>query len=305
MDLVCRTPHLPAPGETIEGTDLLQIPGGKGANQAVAAARLASPDTPVHLIGRVGDDDFGQRLLTNLRGHRVDTKYVTITEATSTGCAMILVDRRGENSIILSPGANHRLTPADIDAAEALIATAAAVLIQLEVPLETVHHALAVCQRRGVFTILDPAPVPPKGLPRSLLGVDVLVPNQSEAESMLPTPRMGRMHRPKRVDAKQIAADLLMRGPKNVVVKLGPKGALVHERSGRIEHVKGHKVKVVDTTAAGDAFAGALAVALSEGRSLSEATRFANAAGACACRTFGAQPSLPSRADVDRLLLAP
>lgn len=305
MDLVCRTPRLPAPGETIQGSGLLQIPGGKGANQAVAAARLASAGTPVHLVGRVGDDDFGQRLLTNLAGHRVDTKYVTVTEGTSTGCAMILVDKKGENSIILSPGANHRLTPADVDAAEPLIASAAAVLIQLEVPLETVHHAIALCQRRNVFTILDPAPVPPKGVPRSLLGVDVLIPNQTEAESMLPTPRMGRMSRTKRVDAKQIAADLLTRGPKNVVLKLGPKGALLHERVARIEHVKGHKVKVVDTTAAGDAFAGALAVAHAEGRTLAEATRFANAAGAAACMTFGAQPSLPTRADVDRLLLAP
>src|SRR5688572_17613805 len=165
MDLVCRVPRMPAAGATILGSDLSTLPGGKGANQAVAAAKLGAA---VHMVGRVGDDDFGARLINGLQQHEVNADYVTVTEGSSSGCALILVDTRGENSIVVAQGANAKLKPADIDAAEALLAHASIVLLQLEIPLETVEHAIAACRRLGVFTILDPAPVPAKGASRGI-----------------------------------------------------------------------------------------------------------------------------------------
>jgi ribokinase len=301
MDLVCRCSHMPKGGETVAGQDLLTIPGGKGANQAVAAAKVGAAGDEVHLIGRVGADDFGQRLLVALREHGVRTERVTITEGSSTGCAVILVDKAGENSIVVSPGANARLTPNDIDAAADLIGQAAVLLVQLEIPTETVAHAIAIARRAGVRVILDPTPVPAKGLPKALYQVDVLTPNQSEAETLLAKKdAMGRMRRARRVDAKQLGGELLARGPGIVLLKLGAKGAMIVDNE--IQHVKGFKVGVVDTTAAGDAFNGALAVALAEGMELVRAVRFANAAGARACEKFGAQPALPTRMEVEGLM---
>jgi ribokinase len=236
----------------------------------------------------------------------------------SSGCAVILVDKRGENSIVVTPGANHRVTPEDVDGAAGLIARASVVMLQLELPVETVRHAIVTCQRLGVYTILDPSPVPSRGLPRAMYEVDVLAPNQREAEALLPLGRMGRMARTKRVDAKQIGSELLARGPRAVVLKLAAKGAVLVARAPheskqgarraasaddvQVEQVPGHKVQVLDTTAAGDAFTGALAVAIVEGRSLVDATRFANAAGALCCESFGAQPALPTRDAVEKLL---
>src|SRR3954454_3582570 len=210
MDLVCRTPHIPRAGETILGNGLVTIPGGKGANQAVAAAKLASPNTKVHMIGRVGSDDFGQRLLNGLTQHGVDTTHVTLTEGVASGVAMILVDTKGENTIVVTPGANAKLTPRDIDAAEDLIKTASVVLIQLEIPYQTVTHAIAMCQRLGVYSILDPAPAAHK-LPRTMMGVDLFTPNQSEAEILLGLDLNKRRQRVKRKgvpDPKQVGMDL-------------------------------------------------------------------------------------------------
>ena len=299
MDLVCRTPAMPSPGQTILGTTFLTIPGGKGANQAVAAAKLGAE---VHMIGRVGNDDFGQRLLNGLNQHNVHTRHVTIAEGVSTGVACITVDRKGENAIVVVPGANHALSARDIDAAEEIIATASAVVLQLEIPLPVVSHVLDICRRRHVFTILDPAPVPPGGMPRKLYNVDLLTPNQSEGELLLGQPRTHRVSSSKVADPKQIAMDLLARGPRSIVLKLGAKGSLLIGRDGDIENIKPFKVKVVDTTAAGDAFTAALAVAHSRNMDLPAAARFANAAGALTCSTFGAQPALPTAADVDHLL---
>lgn len=302
MDLVCRTRRIPHPGETIIGENLLTIPGGKGANQAVAAAKLAEPDTDVYLVARVGGDDFGQRLLNGLTGHRVRCEYVAITEGVSSGCAMILVDRKGENTIVVAPGANSKLTAGDVDRARAVIEGAAVVLLQLEIPIDTVRHALALCQRLSVPTILDPSPVPPRGLPRELFGVDVLVPNQGEAELLLGLTRTHRVTTKKLMDPKQIAGGLLARGPRSVALKMGNKGALLVTREGGIERSRPFKLKVLDSTAAGDAFAGALAVARAEGLGPAEALRFANAAGALCCTQFGAQPALPARDQVRRLV---
>ncbi len=287
MDLVCRAPRLPAPGETILGSDFLTIPGGKGANQAVAAARLAGRDTTVHMIGRVGDDDFGTQLLRGLRDNRVNIDHVAATSKVPSGVAMIEVDARGENSIVVAPGANGRVTPKDVDGAKDLIASAAALVMQLEVPLATIRHAIDLCRRLGVFTILDPAPVPARGLPSALVRVDLFSPNESEAAALL--------------GATGNAAAFLARGAKGVAQKLGGRGSILHAPGGRT--VAGpFKVKVVDTTAAGDAFTAGLAVARAERMSPEEMMRFANAAGAVCCQTFGAQPSLPTRRDVEALI---
>lgn len=302
MDLVCRTDRIPAAGETILGDDLITVPGGKGANQAVAAAKLANAQTDVYLVGRVGNDDFGQRLLNGLSQHRVRTEHVTITEGAASGCAMILVDRKGENSIVVASGANAKLLPADIDRIDSIIAAASSVVLQLEIPLETVAHAIAIASRHGVFTILDPAPVPARGLPRELMEVDLLTPNQGEAQMLSGMKRTHHVSAKKLSDPKQMAMGLLSDGPRAVALKLGRKGALLVTREGGIDQFKPHKVEVSDTTAAGDAFTGALAVAISEGASLPEAVRFANAAGAACCSQFGAQPALPCREMVDQLL---
>ncbi len=299
MDLVCRVPAMPQPGETLLGTDLATFPGGKGANQAVAAARLGAP---VCMVGRVGADDFGDRLLQGLGEHKVETQFVTRTDRITTGVAIIMVDADGENSIVVTPGANGQVTPADVDAAEPVIREAACVLLQLEIPLATVQHAITLCRRLGVYTILDPAPAPRDGLPEELFKVDLLTPNQTEAEMILGGLSMGRMKRSKRVDACQLAGDLLARGPGCVVLKLGERGAMLVD--DQITEVEGFAVDVVDTTAAGDAFTAALAVAHREALPKADAMRFANAAGALACTTFGAQPSLPLREDVEKLLSA-
>jgi ribokinase len=304
MDLVCRTPSIPRPGETVLGKDFVTIPGGKGANQAVAAAKLARSDTKVYMVGRVGNDDFGQRLLNGLTHHGVDTTFVTVTEQVASGVAMILVDRKGENSIVVASGANAKLNPADIDAAEDVIKTAAAVVMQLETPLPTVSHAIATCQRLGVCSVLDPAPAPAK-LSRAMFGVDLFTPNQTEAETISGISARRARKRVRRkpvVDPKLIGMELLARGAKSVVLKLGPKGSMLLSRDGTIRTSKAFKVRVVDTTAAGDAFTGALAVARSEGMEAPAMLRFANAAGAICCSGFGAQPSLPSREQVDQLV---
>ena len=287
MDLVCRTPRMPVGGETILGSDFVTIPGGKGANPAVAAARLGGD---VHMIGRVGDDDFGKRLLAGLADNGVNIDRVPVTKNTASGIAMILVDDKGQNSIVVAPGANAKLTTKDVDSAKSLIESAAAVVLQLEIPLPVVEHAIKLCRRLGVFTILDPAPA--QKLPRELFAVDVFTPNESEAEILA-----GEMHR----DPKQTASHFLRRGAKAAVLKRGAHGAMWIDADSA-HASKAFKIKVVDTTAAGDAFTGALAVARAEDMSPEQSIRFACAAGAICCTGFGAQPSLPTRKAVDALL---
>src|SRR5665213_3975961 len=302
MDLVARTERIPRPGETILGDSFVTIPGGKGANQAVAAAKLAGEGITVHMVGLVGDDDFGQRLLNGLNHHHVDTRHVTVSEGVASGVAVILVDRKGENTIVVAPGANGLLSAKDVDAAETLIAEASVVMLQCEIPVDTAAHVIAMCQRHGVYTILDPTPVPPNGLPRALYGVDLLTPNQLEAEALLGLESAGGTTSKSAEDAKTIGSQLLSRGAKSVVLKRGGRGAVLIDRDGTIQTVKPFKVKVIDTTAAGDAFTAALAVAHAEGMEPLAGVRFTNAAGAACCGEFGAQPALPAREAVEKLL---
>ncbi len=295
MDLVVRSPHMPAPGETVLGNGFKTFPGGKGANQAVAAARLGGN---CKMIGAIGDDAFGQNLLENLRNEGVDCDAIDVTADAATGVAMIVVDSEGENAIVVASGANYRVTPDDnIYPNAELFEQADVVVLQLELPLPTVRSAIELSRRHGCKVILDPAPAPKK-MPDELCLVDILSPNVTEAELITGT----KAGLEARID-KQVASDLIARGARAAVLKLGPRGSLVVTADGNFHTVAPYKVTVVDTTAAGDAFTAALAVAVANGEKLHHAARFANAAAALACTKLGAQSAMPTREEV-RFLMA-
>lgn len=289
-DLVVRAPRFPAPGETISGEDLTIIPGGKGANQAVAAARQGASVT---MVGRVGNDSFGPTLIQNLRDNRVDISLVQ-TDQSATGTALIVVDSSGQNSIVLSPGANGKVSPADVDALS--FQNVDMLLLQLEIPLETVVHAASLARQNGLRLILNPAPA--RQLPDSLLAdVNILVPNEGELQYLSGQPVTD-------IDsAKSAAQVLLAKGVQTVIVTLGRNGALLVTDENTL-HIPTFNVEVVDTTAAGDAFIGGLAAGLLKGNPLEKAVRYGNASGALAATKFGAQPSLPNAEDVEKLLKA-
>ena len=291
MDLVVRAPRIPEPGETIIGGEFRTVPGGKGANQAVAAARLGAQ---VAMVGRVGGDAFGGLLLDNLAAAGVDHTFVARDAEAATGVALIEVDDAGQNSIVVVSGANMRLAPVDVEAAAAAIGVADVLLLQLESPLETVTRAAQVAHAQGVTVILNPAPARP--VPDGLLGlVDVLIPNESETALLTGLPVGGQE------ETEAAAAALRRMGVATVILTLGGRGALL-AHAGGVELFPAFDVTPVDTTAAGDAFVGGLAVALAEGRPLQEAVRWGNAAGALATMTLGAQPSLPTRQALERML---
>ena len=284
LDLVVPVDRVPLVGETVLGGDLQRIAGGKGANQAVAAARLGRR---VAMIGRVGDDDAGEMLRSALQGNGVDTASVAVTEGTPSGVALIAVAADGDNAIVVSPGANARLTPADLQAAGPALAQASVVLLQLEIPPETVAAAAAAA---AGLVILNPAPAPAGPLSAELLAhVDVLVPNQTELATL-----SGHRGGLDPQTAARLAAELPC---KQVVVTLGAQGALA-VTDGEAVHVPAPSIEPVDTTAAGDAFCAALADALAGGAELVDAARWAVRVGATACLRPGAQPSLPTPAEV-------
>jgi ribokinase len=279
MDLVTRVTNFPEPGETIIGGDLKTIPGGKGANQAVAAARLGAE---VSMVGRVGDDVFASQLKENLTGAGVDLTYVFDSDSAASGVALILVDQHGQNIIVVASGANARVTAQDVEAAAVAITTADVLLLQLEIPLESVHRAAELAHENGVKVILNPAPA--QALPAELFTlIDILVPNESETSILTGLPADSLK------DLEASAGKLRSLGAGTVLLTLGQQGALLVER-------------VVDTTAAGDAFVGGLATAIAEGKWVSEAVPWGNAAGALAVTRSGAQPSLPNRREVEQLI---
>lgn len=293
QDLVQPAPRLPVGGETLHGGDLSVIPGGKGANQAVAAARLGAD---VAMVARVGKDAFGPRLRDRLSAEGIDIRHVRLTDG-ATGTAVILVQPTGENSIVLSPGANAKVTPADVDRAKSLIKQADAVLLQLEIPPKTVRHAIKLCRQLGVTCVLDPAPPLAGKPPKWMFDATVISPNEHEAAALLADKPGGQ---PRRDESAVIA--IQKAGSANVFMKLGPRGSMHVDAARVVTHMPAFKIKPVDTTAAGDATTAALAVARAEGKSWADAMRFANAAGALACMKAGAQPSLPTRSAVLRLL---
>jgi ribokinase len=291
MDLVVRSPRIPQPGETILGGEFQIVPGGKGANQAVAAARLGAH---VSLVGRVGCDAFAAQLLEHLPADGIDSSFVVQDPGAATGVALIVVDNAGQNSIVVAPGANKRLSPADVGAAETVIAGADALLLQLESPLETVTRAAQVARAHKVPVILNPAPACP--LPAELLAlVDVLIPNESETALLTALPV-------KDLAGAEVAAGALRKqGAGTVILTLGDRGALL-AREGGTELLPAWDVQPVDTTAAGDAFVAGFSVAMAEGGSLVEAVRWGNASGALATTVLGAQPSLPTRRALESFL---
>jgi len=286
-DLVVRAPRFPQPGETISGDDLQVIPGGKGANQAVAAARLGAN---VSMLGRVGKDNFGDFLLDNLQSNHVNTSLIQRDDA-STGTATIIVDENGQNSIVLSAGANGKVSPSDVELAS--FSTFNLLLLQLEIPTPTVLSAAKLARQNGVRVILNPAPA--KELPDELISLaDFIIPNETEL-SLLTGMDVNDIP-----SAKQAAHELLKRGAQNVIITLGGKGALIINRKTST-HVDTYSVDVIDTTAAGDAFIGGFAVSL-ESSGLLDAVRYGCACGALATTKFGAQPSLPTKEDVEKFI---
>jgi ribokinase len=292
MDLVIRSPRIPVPGETIIGGDFQTVPGGKGANQAVAAGRLGAQ---VSMVGCVGQDAFAASLLNSLAEAGVDHTYVIQDPAAATGVALITVDDAGENSIVVASGANMRLSPINVDDAEPVIAAANVLLLQLESPLETVIRAAEIAHANGVTVVLNPAPAPAQPLPVNLLSlVDVLIPNETETSLLtgLPVEDLNQ--------AEAAATKLRKDGVDTVVLTLGAKGALLVQDT--TELAPPFRVTPVDTTAAGDAFVGGFGTALAQGKSLLEAIRWGNGAGALATTKLGAQPSLPMRNTLNKLL---
>jgi ribokinase len=292
MDLVVCSPRLPRPGETLSGGPFATYPGGKGANQVVAAARLGAPTA---MVGRVGADGFGQMLRTSAEVDGVDVERVLTTPGMSTGVALITVEEGGQNTIVIAPGANAVLTPEDVDAAAALIASAHVLLLQLEVPLPAVIRAAAIAHAAGATVILTPAPAPISRLPAELLAnVDYLVPNESEATAFLDE----SSGVPPEVLARAVRA---VCGVPNVIITLGAAGVAMSSPAG-VALLPAFSVQAVDATAAGDAFVGGFAVALSEGLSPAEALRWGSATGALAATRPGAQSSLPRRDEILALL---
>jgi ribokinase len=287
MDLVTRTPQIPRIGQTLIGTAFETTPGGKGANQAVAASRLGYP---VAMVAKVGADVYGPQLLENLARAGVDTAAMAQTEGSS-GLAPMFVAESGENSIVVVPGANGKMDRAAVDQQASLIRSAGMVLCQLEIPIDTLAYTLALCAEAGVPTMLDPAPA--AALPDAVFSqVAWFTPNETEAAFYVGD----------EAAAEDSAKRLLAKGLRGVVLKRGADGAYVALADGRAEWVKPFKVQAIDTVAAGDCFNGAFAVALLEGRDPWAAARFANAAAAIAVTRRGAQASMPSRADVDEFL---
>jgi ribokinase len=291
-DLVQRVERFPRPGETVTGSDLTIVPGGKGANQAYAAALLGGQ---VEMVGRVGSDPFGPMLVESLAATGAGTSKIRISAA-STGTAAILVLPNGQNVIVISPGANGKLTPQDISQSLDRLEPGAILLAQMEVPLETTRLALEIARKHRATTILDPAPA--QRLSPEILGlVDFLTPNQTEAALLLDTTLEIESYE----EAENAARKLLASGPSTVIVKLGALGVVIANNTG-CQRVPGFPVQAVDSTAAGDTWNGGFAVALAEGKEIAAAAKFANAAGAISVTRSGAQSSIPRRAEVDRLL---
>ncbi len=292
-DLVAVTERIPAVGQTVIGSDFQIHPGGKGANQAVAVARLGYP---VRLIGRLGTDPFASQLRSHLQSAGVDIAGVATSDGTS-GVAVIVVSSRGENSIVVTPGANSKVTPQDLDANIGMIREAGIVLAQLEIPLETVEYLATMCSRENVPLMLDPAPA--RDLPSGIFQhIAWFTPNETEAAFY----RQSDSRKEPASDPAELARLLLARGCRGVVLKIGEHGVYLASNQGLQIQVPAFPVKAVDTTAAGDAFNGGFATALMLGKSPLESARFAATVAAISVTRSGAQPSMPAMAEVEAFM---
>ncbi len=290
-DLTVSTKRLPRPGETVGSGEFRVSYGGKGANQALAALRAGCPTT---LLTKIGKDSYGDLLYDHLVQSGLDPIGLLRDSEVPAGVALIALDREGNNQIVVAPGSNHRLTPADLQASEHFWADADFLLVQMEIPQESVECALALAKRHQMKTILNPAPAASLSA-QTYSQVDILTLNEQEASDLTEL-EVRTMD-----DAKRAAASLRSRGCRTVIVTLGKDGALLSSEAGA-EHFPASPVRSVDSVAAGDAFNGALAAALSFGSPLPEAIRFANAAGALSTTRRGAQESLPERSEIEALL---
>lgn len=290
-DMVIKADHLPVPGETILGGIFLMNPGGKGANQAVAAARLGGDVT---FICKTGNDIFGRQSLQLFEEEGIDTSYLFSDSIHPSGVALITVDRNAENCIVVASGANAALSPSDLKQARDMILQSSMILMQLEIPIDTVTYVAATAFEKNIQIVLNPAPVC-KLSDKLLSYISILTPNKTEAE-MLSGIKVYNIE-----SAKEAAQKIKIKGVKTVIITLGSKGALVlHENV--FTHVPACSVEAVDTTAAGDVFNGALVVALSEGKDILEATAYACKASAISVTKFGAQASIPYKREVDAFL---
>jgi ribokinase len=294
LDLVCTGKRIPAPGETLTGSKFQTFFGGKGANQAVAVGRLGYP---VSMIAKVGDDEFGNQLRKGLRAANVNVRHVGTANDTASGVALISVDARGQNSIMVIPGANGRLLPSDLERALPILRAAGMILTQLEIPMETVEYLCEISHRNGVPLMLDPAPA--RNLPRQILKqVSYLTPNETEMCTLC---GISSANLNKQLIAKS-AKHLRSKGAANVIIKLGARGAFIDAADEQPKLIPSFKVAVVDSTAAGDAFNAGLAVAILRGKTLPDAVRYAAAVGAVSVTRAGAQPAMPTALEVDKLL---
>jgi len=290
-DMIIKVPHVPVPGETIIGGKFSIAAGGKGANQAVAAARAGGDVT---FIARIGDDMFGQQAKDGFVKDNINVDHVLSDKDAPSGVALIFVGEDGQNSIAVASGANANLSPSDVQAASDAISTSDILIMQLETPLETVQKAASIASESGVKVILNPAPA--QALSDNILrNISILTPNESESELLT------GINVETEKDAAAAADALMAKGIETVIITMGPKGAFVATADSK-ELVSGFSVKAVDATAAGDVFNGTLAVAIAEGKPLKKAVSFANAAAALSVTKLGAQPSAPTREEIDKFL---
>ena len=286
MDLVVNVDTMPKPGQTIIGSNFKEVPGGKGANQAVAMARL---NGNVSMIGKVGEDGFGQTLINSLKNDKVDTTYIQTSKG-ATGVALITVDKNAQNSIVVSPGANFEVKEDDIDNNIEAIKNSDIVVLQLETPLYTIKYALNKAKELNKYTILNPAPAV-KLDDEIIKNVDLLTPNETELEII------SGVSIETEEDIQKAAQIMIEKGVKELIVTLGSKGSLYINKEKSM-FKKAYKVEAVDTTAAGDSYTGALAVALSQDKNIEDAMDFASKVGALSVLKEGAQSSLPTLEDV-------